>query len=353
MGVPPPPPRVPKAVRDEKGAAYTKDQLMQIEMTAQVFQDVHAQISPSSGFQSIVQRLMAICQQIENSSFLALEEVVLGGAAGKGLLTSGPQAEIVLFVRQLPFRNFSQWLPHILETLSPVLECQLANHKAEKFKVEKDRLSFQIRDSSGKDSVVHVYLSPVFKDRADLLECIKNTPPADRSYLYPAMAKDRNELVGRQPQQIKALIRLMTWWASKQSWSSSIAAPSDWLMELIVISTFPRQNCSNFNLATAVFTVMKRLATFESAKVHWSEAGVARYQEQDIWKPLLSHEPLFMDPLNPYCDLADANMFDSHEMVAAARQEDSLMCFRREAAPFLLGSSAGDGDGDDQDEGGA
>merc|ERR1719364_681353 len=114
---------------------------------------------------------MTVCRQVEGASFLALEEVVLGGAAGKGLLTSGPIAEIVLFVRQLPYRNFAQWLPHILETLSPVLEHQL--------------------------------------------ESIKATPPAERFYFYPALIKERNEFVGRQSQQTKVLVRLLTWWASK------------------------------------------------------------------------------------------------------------------------------------------
>merc|ERR1712107_146850 len=121
-----------------------------------------------------------------------------------------------------------------------------------------------------------------------------------------------------------------------------------------VISTYPKQHDENFNLASAVSAVLKRLASFESTNVLWADSGVARYQQNEIWKPLLSHEPLFMDPLNPYSDLADANTFDSHEMVAAARQEEALMCFRREAAPLLLGSAAtGDGDGDDEEDGGA
>jgi len=161
--------------------------------------------------------------------------VVLGGAAGKGLLTNGPQAEIVLFVRQLPYRNFAQWLPHILETLAPVLEHQLSSVKAEKFKVEKDHVHFVLAGHAQRELPVQVFLSPVFKNRDHLLECVKATPPAERSYFYPALVKERNEFVGRQSQQTKMLIRLLSWWVSKQRWTSSMAAPSDWLIELVAI----------------------------------------------------------------------------------------------------------------------
>merc|ERR1719174_984364 len=102
---------------------------------------------------------MTVCRQVEGASFLALEEVVLGGAAGKGLLTSGPIAEVVLFVRQLPFRNFAQWLPHILETLSPVLEHQLQGQGASKFRVDRDHLQFHLAGGD-RDILIEVYLSP-------------------------------------------------------------------------------------------------------------------------------------------------------------------------------------------------
>lgn len=335
VSVPPPPPRVPKALRDDY---LSSEALAQIELTDQVYRDIHTRVA-GSNCQAVVQRLTAIARQIEQASFLALEEVVLGGAAGKGLLTTGPQAEIVLVVRQLPYRNFAQWLPHILDTLVPVLEHQLAAQRAEKLRAEKDHLQFQLRGEPGRDLTVHIYISPVFKSREHLLESIRNSPPAERLYFYPAMVKERNGLVGGQPQDVKVLIRLMTWWVSKQTWTTAFTMPSDWLVELIVIYACSMEKGAGdgggVDLARMVKRILDTCGSFESAKILWADTAVAMYQQQDIWRPLLSHEPLFMDPLNPFCNLADANSFDARDLATAAKQLDRLDAFKREAARFL------------------
>eukprot|EP00419_Tripos_fusus_P078562 CAMPEP_0172936166 /NCGR_PEP_ID=MMETSP1075-20121228/221881_1 /TAXON_ID=2916 /ORGANISM="Ceratium fusus, Strain PA161109" /LENGTH=743 /DNA_ID=CAMNT_0013797533 /DNA_START=211 /DNA_END=2442 /DNA_ORIENTATION=+ len=354
VSVPPPPPRVPKALREDHVFAY--EAIQKIELTDEVFHGLCSRLMQGASYQTIVQRLLSVCRQIEQASFLALEEVVLGGAAGKGLLAAqpGPHAEVVLFVRQLPFRNFPQWLPHIFDTLAPVLEHQLADQRANKFKVEKDHLRFHVGDGTDKDLVLHLYLCPVFKSRDHLLECIRASPPAERLYFYPAMVKERNDLVGRQSQQMKALIRLMTWWASKQAWSSCFAAPSDWLVELIVIHACQQlqqvdsSDEQAFTLADKVMRVLEIFANFESIKVLWADSGTALYALQEIWRPLLSHEPLFMDPLNPYCNLVDVNSFDAHELATAAQPPDCFDVFKREAAQFVM-ASGGDDEGEDEE----
>mmetsp|Transcript_50153 Transcript_50153/g.160500 ORF Transcript_50153/g.160500 Transcript_50153/m.160500 type:complete len:638 (+) Transcript_50153:2-1915(+) len=364
VSVPPPPPRMPKALREDQLIA--SEAVQKIVLTEQVYSDIHSRLSLGTSYQAVVQRLLAVCRQVERASFVALEEVVLGGAAGKGLLASPPepQAEIVLFVRQLPFKNFAQWLPHILETLAPVLEYQLGEHNASAFKVEKDRLRFQLsgagaamQGSAEDELVVHVYLCPVFKSREHLLECIKASPPAERFYFFPALVKERNDLVGRQPQQVKALIRLMTWWTSRQSWSSALASPCDWLVELVVIHACQQLQQAGgedgeqrLDLAEKVTRVLEVLANFESIKVLWADSDTAMYSLQDIWRPLLSHEPLFLDPLNPYCNLADANSFDAHELAVAAQPPACFDAFKREAACFVMVPVEGDDEGEAEDE---
>jgi hypothetical protein len=352
VSVPPPPPRMPKVSRDEQ--TLSAEALQQITLNDNVYQDIYGLLAQGISYQAVVQQLMTVCRQVEGASFLALEEVCLGGAAGKGLLTNGPQAEIVLFVRQLPYRNFAQWLPHILETLAPVLEYQLSSLKAEKFKVEKDHVAFTLAGTPGKEMAVQVFLSPVFKNHDHLLESIKATPPAERFYFYPAMVKERNEFVGRQTQQTKVLIRLLTWWASKQRWSSAMATPSDWLIELVAIHAVHQlrqasgqKEGKDFEIADMVARVLEIFANFENIKVLWADTGAALYSPQDIWRPLLSHEPLFMDPLNPYCNLVDANFFDCHELVGAAQPPSCFSCFKREAAQFIKVPAADDGEDDD------
>merc|ERR1719174_2055031 len=233
VSVPPPPPRMPKA--NEEDQVWSLEALQQITLTDDVYQDIYGLLAQGISYQAVVQQLMTVCRQVEGASFLALEEVVLGGAAGKGLLTSGPIAEVVLFVRQLPYRNFPQWLPHILETLAPVLEYQLSSVKAEKIKVERDHVHFVLTGNAQRELPVQVFLSPIFKNQEHLLESVKATPPAERFYFYPALVKERNEFVGRQSQQTKVLVRLLTWWSSKQRWSSPMATPSDWLIELVAV----------------------------------------------------------------------------------------------------------------------
>lgn len=348
VSVPPPPPRMPKANEDRQIA---EEQIRQIELTDEVFSEMHTRLQQQTSYQAVVQRLMAVCRQIEQTSFLALEEVVLGGAAGKGLVTSGPQAELVLFVRQLPFRGFAQWLPHILETLAPVLEHQLKAQRAEKFKVDKDSLKFQIAGGTAEQVDVQIYLSPVFQGREHLLECIRSTPPAERFYFYPAFVKERNDFVGQQNADIKITVRLMTWWASKQRWASAFSTPIDYLLELVVIHAYQTMK-EPMNQAGMVNTVLDLLASFETIKVLWADRGAALYQVKDIWRPLTSHEPLFMDPLNPYSNLADVNFFDSHDLTVAAQKPGAFICFQREASKFLPRpeQDVENGDYDDEDE---
>lgn len=355
VSVPPPPPRMPKVSRDDQ--MLSPEALQAITLTDDVYQDIYGLLAQGISYQAVVQQLMTVCRQVEGASFLALEEVVLGGAAGKGLLTSGPIAEVVLFVRQLPYRNFAQWLPHILETLAPVLEYQLSSVKAEKFKVEKDHVHFVLTGNAQRELPVQVFLSPIFKNQEHLLESVKATPPAERFYFYPALVKERNEFVGRQSQQTKVLVRLLTWWASKQRWSSPMATPSDWLIELVAIHACQqlqeangRGDSAEFEIGDMVTRVLEIFANFETLKVLWADTGAASYALQDIWRPLLSHEPLFMDPLNPYCNLADANFFDCHDLVAAAQPPNCFTCFKREAAQFMKVSAADDEEDEDDDD---
>jgi hypothetical protein len=48
--------------------------------------------------------------------------------------------------------------------------------------------------------------------------------------------KERNELVGRQSEQVKTLIWLMTWWSWKQNWTSSLAASNAGRRAVVYVS---------------------------------------------------------------------------------------------------------------------
>eukprot|EP00927_Polykrikos_kofoidii_P049628 TRINITY_DN43665_c0_g1_i1.p1 TRINITY_DN43665_c0_g1~~TRINITY_DN43665_c0_g1_i1.p1 ORF type:complete len:770 (-),score=151.26 TRINITY_DN43665_c0_g1_i1:45-2354(-) len=335
-------PRAPRATYKEP--ALTKEQIRDVQMTDAAYRDVYASIvRRGPNYQELVQRLMAVCQQIEQASFLALDEVVLGGAVGKGLLSChGPQAEIVLVVRQLPRRNFGQWLPHILGTLASVLEAQLAAAGAEQFRLENDHIQFQLSGSESADAIVQVFISPVFSAQEDVLECIRTTPPTERSYVYPALARERCEFVGRQTQHVKMLIRLMSWWVSKQASSSPSSVPSDWVVELVVINA----------AAQLERTRQQKEQDISQATVDLSELVIACLAGLQALDPTTSrtpasYEPLLSDPLNPFCDLADEGDFQPKELAVAAGSEDRLLLFQREAVvarATLATLQEGDGD---------
>lgn len=355
VSVPPPPPRMPKSAQAHDPSP---EDLSGIELTDDVYREIHAHCMKGSSVQAIVERLTPICQKMKQASFLALEEVVLGGAAGKGLFSTSTAGEVVLFVRQLPFKSFCEWLPHILETLAPVMEYQLATEHAEHFKVEKDHVSFTIRGGDF-DLPVKVFLSPVFKDRAHLLACLHDANPAERSYFYPAMIKERNEFVSKESEETKVLIQLMSIWLSKLGLHGT-SAPTDWMFELLVIHICrqlkkPEKEEPKFDMAEMVINALETFAHFETLKVSWVDTKDARYAFEDIWKPLLSHTPLLMDPLNPFCNLADMNCFDSRRFAAAAGNESRLLTFQREAARIVHemnhgATSADEDEGEDYDE---
>jgi len=327
VSVPPPPPR------QMRSKDMNPEMMQNMELNDKDFRELYDELASVVRSEAIQQQLAAVCGKMEQASFLALEEVVLGGAAGKGLCVVGREVEFVLFVRQLPFKSFPQWLPHILETLAPVMEFQLAALRAVDFKVEPDHLRFRLQsDLEPDDALVRVYLAPLFKNRQHLFECIRDSPPAERSYFYPALVKERNAFVDKQSQETKVLIHLICWWVSNHNWTGAMSRPSDWLVELLVIHTCLQHDVGPeaFDLSTMVKQVLKTFAAFESWKIDWVDTGEAAYSFEDIWKPLLSQEPRLLDPVNEFCNLADMNSFNPVKLSSLASDPDCFYLFQRE-----------------------
>mmetsp|Transcript_3116 Transcript_3116/g.8942 ORF Transcript_3116/g.8942 Transcript_3116/m.8942 type:complete len:746 (+) Transcript_3116:186-2423(+) len=353
VSVPPPPPRLPKALREEN--LIPSEAVQCLELDDEVYSQIYNKIASDFGNEAAMRRLSQACKLMEQASFLALDELVIGGAIGKGLAAVGAgAAEVVLFVRQLPFRNFPQWLPHILDTLAPVLESQLKGLRAERFKVEKDHLRFFLlggQEGLGSDLLVQVYVSPVFRSPDHLMDSIKASPPAQRFYFYPAFVKERNDFVGRRDKRTRAAISLMAWWATKQGWSSTTAAPPGYLLELATIHACrdmpPNADEAEWpipGLGQAVVHGVDTLAGFETVKVLWTDASAA-----DTDASGSASEPVFMDPLNQYCNLLDAGNFDPRELAAAAQPPNGLFAFKREASRWLVTAEAISDEGDDEE----
>lgn len=312
------------------------------------YRKIHASLAERIDAQGIKNRLVPVIRQIQQASILALDEVVVGGALGKRLVPPTREVELILLLRQLPFKNFSQWLPHILETLAPVLEFQLAAQRADSFAVCEGHLTFMLRGGGEEEPDLRVilWLTPLYRNRDHLVECIRDTPPSERFYFYPAWVKERNELVSCQPEETKVVMHLMTWWASKQTWASVSQKPSEWLLELIVLyvlQNLDQRHVERLDMAEVIRHFFETLINFKSIRWDWTVTDVAKYSHDDIWRPLLSHQLLFMDPLNPYCNLADPNCFDTSWMAGFARPPECFLDFNREAV-HLNSTDASDTD---------
>ncbi|CAE7251585.1 unnamed protein product [Symbiodinium sp. CCMP2592] len=305
-----PPPTRAKPVQDDATAALPSDSNdKDFPDTDRIFDEE---------VQKDVKELLEVLRcQLEKVSFLAVDCAVLGGPAGQGLHCRHG-AEIVLFVRQLPFKNCSQWLPHLVETLMPVLQfqlAQLATLKIDCVKADRDRVHFDLL-AEGLSIPIEVLLSPVFKSRAHLMECIRDSPPDERLYFYAAFVRERNELMTGQSADAKAVVNLMLWWVSVQPWSIASARPERWLVQLLTLRSCRKIRSDRSRLVAAV---LRSFADLASLKETWedTDTSLCLYVSQDVWKPLLGQRPLLMDPVNPFCNLLDG--FDASELMKYAQ----------------------------------
>lgn len=315
------------------GPAPQREQIQRLVLTNEMLTEVHGKIAHWDIYHAAVKEVKKLCEVLEANSFLAVQEVVMGGAVGKGIVTKDTlNATVALFVKQLPYQDHQKWLPHIMETLHAVLEITLKG-KASSLRVDNGVLMLKLP----QNLTVTVSLSPIYKNHDHLLECIRNTAPAARGQFQWSFVREHVDFVGSQSQETKQIIRLISWWASQQSWSGAFTTPDAYLLELVCIHAAEQLKTQKPGAKDMVVHILEVLANFDTIKVLWADAGLAMYTLKEIWKPLLSHEPLFMDPVNPYVNLVDANAFDPRELVKFAAASDRLEPFQREAAqlPFV------------------
>mmetsp|Transcript_29048 Transcript_29048/g.63091 ORF Transcript_29048/g.63091 Transcript_29048/m.63091 type:complete len:556 (-) Transcript_29048:19-1686(-) len=366
VSVPPPPPRVPKAVREEQQQCL--QMVKSIELSDEVLEDVFNNIDKEIDFQAIEARLRQVCEHVKDASFLALDEIVLSGAAGQGLVSNNPAAEIVCFVKQLPYKNFSKWLPSILDTLAPGLETDLVGLRADRFKVEKDHVRFFLASVGQSSSAnvdmpagqtmvvaptpelrVKVYVSPVFQDSEQLQRQVQDCPSQSRHYLYPALAKERNELILRQPPRCRKVMRLLMWWSSKQPWSSAHCVPPDWLLQLTALAACrlcgsKEEDYCDVSLRAQVILAMKILSEIDRIALHWGKDGDTLTPERS---PPRDDGIWFQDPTNSCFDVVSSLNFQPHELCLAAADNSWPTAFQKEAAKWLLRAQKQADGGDD------
>jgi len=274
--------------------------------------ELHTKISGRAFSSKATQALNEITATVSEKLFLNIDHVVGGGSVGRGTVIGGAtDAELVFFLKDLPVAGQLRWLPALHKAVVGVLNEHLgASHGVENVHATPDSVKLSVR------GVVAVDLKfvPVFETYANTLKHLAQEGPETRKRLSAALLKERTNFISKQPGQIKVTMRLLKWWRDQQQWSRSMSRPSDDLLELLTVYSATQSKPQDQQ--TAVGNVLALLSRFDELCVTWSNF----YKKTDIWEPLVNQRPLVMDPVNPYFNLADPQIFDPRDLMSFASQ---------------------------------
>ena len=274
--------------------------------------ELHTKISGRAFSSKATQALNEITTTVSEKLFLNIDHVVGGGSVGRGTVIGGAtDAELVFFLKDLPVAGQLRWLPALHKAVVGVLNEHLgASHGVENVHATPDSVKLSVR------GVVAVDLKfvPVFESYANTLKFLAQEGPETRKKLGAALLKERTNFISKQPGQVKVTMRLLKWWRDQQQWSRTMSRPSDDLLELLTVYSATQSKPQDQQ--SAVGNVLALMTRFDELCVTWTNF----YKKTDIWEPLANQRPLVMDPVNPYLNLADPQIFDPRDMMSFASQ---------------------------------
>jgi len=278
---------------------------------SQEYLELHNTISGRSFNSKVAQTLNDIVDVVTEKSFLNISDVVKGGSVGKGTAITGTtDAEVVFFLKGLPKGQQSKWLPPLLKSVAAVLTEHLnSSHGVESICAAEDSVQMKVKGPME----VALRFSPDFETYSEVIQNMGQVRPDMRKPFDTALVKEQVQFVSKQPGQVKVTMRLLKWWRNQQRWSSQLTTPSDDIMELIAVysalQTKPKDQ------RTSIANAMSLMARFNELRIVWSNY----YAKEDIWSPLLQQRPLLMDPVNPFMNSADPQIFDASELMSLAK----------------------------------
>lgn len=275
------------------------------ENNGDAYLDLHTKISGRAFSSKATQALNDITAAVSEKLFLNVDHVVRGGSVGRGTVIGGAtDAEIVFFLKDLPVAGQLKWLPALHKAVVGVLkEFLSASHGVEDVVAEADSVKFNVRGVVSVD----MKFVPVFDSLGDVYQALKQNEADARRRLGCALLKERTHFIAKQPGQVKVTMRLLKWWRDQQQWSSVSSRPSDDIIELLVVHSACLSKPQDQQ--AAVTNVLALMSRFAELHVTWTNY----YKKSDIWDPLLNHHPLLMDPVNPFLNVADPQMFDHRD----------------------------------------
>jgi len=278
---------------------------------SQQYLELHNKISGRSFNSKIAQILtefvVVLCEQL----FLNVDHVVKGGSVGKGTAITGvADAEVVLFLAAMPAASMGKWLPPLLKAAAATLTEHLTSsqHGTGEVRITSDSVQVTVKGIVNVD----IRFSPMLASHGEAIETMRSQGPAERRLLSSSLAQEKTQFIAKQPGQVKVTMRLLKWWREQQRWSSTMARPSDEILELVAV--YSAVQTKPADQRSAIANAMSLMARFDELRIVWSNY----YEKQDIWAPLLHQRPLLMDPTNPFVNVADPQVFDARELMSLA-----------------------------------
>lgn len=316
--------KAPKAPRSNPGTGPPKRQEVDsaggAELSAdldesavaegQQYLDLHNKICGRAFSSRVQQALASVVEALSQASFINVDHVVKGGSVGKGTAINGlTDAEVIFFVHGLPQVGHDRWLPPLLRAAAGVLEEHFGGDRSvEGLQVTEDSVRFFAKGLV----TVDIKFSPVFASYAQTVQVLGEQGPETRRLYGASLVEQRTQFISRQPSAVKVTIRLLKWWRDQQEWSNKLVRPTDEILELMAVYSAVQTRPSDQRQAIA--NVMSLLARFDELRIVWSNY----YNKDDVWAPLLRQRPLLMDPVNPFVNVAEPQVFDARELMNAA-----------------------------------
>jgi len=274
--------------------------------------ELHNTISGRSFNSKVAQMLTEVVDIVAENAFFNIEHVVKSGSIGKGTAINGcTDAEVVFFVKGMPFHKQNKWLPPMLNAMAGVLNQHLETSLqiVDRLSITEDSICMKVRGLVE----VHLRFSATFDDYKETVQNLGALGPDGWKHLNTSLTKEKVMFVSKQPGQVKVTMRLLKWWRDQQQWTNEHTTPSDDVLELIAVysalQTKPKDQ------RTSIANAMSLMARFNELRIVWSNY----YGKEEIWAPLIQQRPLLMDPVNPYVNVADPQKFDASELMSLAK----------------------------------
>jgi len=298
---------VPAEAEETEETAETEEEVAE----NQQYLDLHTKISGRSFNSKVAQTLNDVVDLVSDITFLNIDHVVKGGSVGKATsIVDVTDAQVVFFLKGVPPALQEKWLPPLLKAVAGALgESLSTTDGVDGLRIVGDCLRMRAKGLVD----IELRFSPAFASHDEAVQRMGQQGPEARRCLGAALAKESVQFIAKQPGQVKVTMRLLKWWREQQAWSGAMSRPSDELLELMAVYSAVQTRPTDQR--TAVANVMSLLARFDELRIVWSNY----YSKEDLWGPLLHQRPLLMDPVNPFVNVADPQMFDASELMELAR----------------------------------